>query len=342
MSLNNSLTRLTAPGSTPSTQGALSATTFTRDWSWQGSLDYDQSRLNGWGVQWQQIGTDRFQYHFGFLAPVGSIAAPDSTGPLQLFGGVMKGVGRYALSLNLQKTASTYSANFSLQVCLGREPRSGTWVSDAQSLATTGAVSALAFLDRNGTGIRDPGDPPLEGARFRVGGGEPANSLANTGVTLVTKLAPAQPVEVSLDESSLDDPAQKSQVKAWTIVPRPGKVECLEFPVEVFGQVTGTARIVRAGKRLELPGLELQLLDANGKKVQTQRTAYDGFFEFLDLPYGEYHLGVSPEERLRVRLKPLAPREIQIRGGHNFVDGADLVVEPIPQASEPSQERTEP
>lgn len=342
MNLVNSLTRLTLPGAFNPLQGLATVTSFRSDWSWQGNLTYDQHRLNGWGGQVQYQVQQGFQYHAGLLAPLGPVSTPDSTGPLQLFGGLLKVVGRYGLGMDLQKTGSSYSANVTFQLSLGREPRTGTWVTDAQSLATTGSVSAVAFLDSNGNGVRDPGEPILEGTRFRVGASGTQNQVGDSGVTFVTKLAAAQPVDVSLDESSLNDPGQKSAVKAWTILPRPGKVERLEFPVAVLGDVNGTVRIRRAGKREELPGLEMELVDAGGKRVKAMRTAYDGFFEFPDLPYGEYRLRVTPEELRRVGLQPSEPRLIRIEAGHNFIDGADLVVEPIMADAAQSPERIQP
>ena len=108
------------------------------------------------------------------------------------------------------------------------------------------------------------------------------------------------------------------------------------------GEVNGTTRILRDGKREELPGLEVELLNAAGQRVKAMRSAYDGFFEFTDLPYGEYLLRVTPEEAARVGLKPSEPRRIQVRAHHSFLDGMDLVVEPRPEPTDPAAQRSQP
>ncbi len=266
----------------------------------------------------------------------------DSPGPLQINAGVQRLTGRWGFGLNLQKAGSTYSGYLQLQVSLGREPRTGKWVSDAQSLATSGSVSAIAFHDTNGNGVRDPGEPVIQGAKFQVGGTAAENQVQDPAVTLITKLAPFQPLDVSLDESSLEDTAQKASIKSFTIVPRPGKVEPLEFPVVLVGDLNGVTRIHRGGKQEELPGLEVELLDVSGKRVGVTRSAYDGFFEFRDVPYGEYRLRVTPEEVARVGLKPSAPRRILIQPSRHSLDGTDLIVEPLEESSEPSVERSSP
>ena len=216
------MTQLTLPGQSTPLQGVLTATSFSHGWSWQGSLTYGRS-LTGWGIQQQFLTVGGIQYQFGLSGPVGS--AGGGSGPLQVNAGLSRMTGRYGIGLNLQKTGSAYSGTLQFQVSLGREPRTGQWVSDAQSLATTGAVSAIAFLDTRGTGVRDPGDPVLSGTRFKVGGAEAENQVKDGSVTLITKLTPSQPVEVSLDEASLEDPAQKSSVKSLVVVPRPGTVD---------------------------------------------------------------------------------------------------------------------
>jgi hypothetical protein len=342
VNLSNSITRLTLPQQPNPLQGDLMATMFKTGWSWQGNLYYDQDRLTGWGAQAQFNGPQGYQYSCGAIGPVGSTYAVDSPGPVQINAGVQRLTGRWGFGLNLQKTGSTYAGYFQLQVSLGREPRTGKWVSDAQSLATTGSVSAIAFQDTNGNGVRDPGEPTIPGAKFQVGGTGATNQVQDPAVTFITKLAPSQPVDVSLDESSLEDTAQKAAVKAFTIVPRPGKVERLEFPVVFLGDVNGVTRIHRGGKQEEMPGLEVELLDASGKRVRATRSAYDGFFEFRDIPFGEYLLRVTPEEIARVGLKPSAPRRILIQPARHSLDGMDLIVEPLEESSEPSVERSSP
>jgi hypothetical protein len=48
------------------------------------------------------------------------------------------------------------------------------------------------------------------------------------------------------------------------IVPRPGKVSQLEFPVIVTGEVDGTTYLIVNGPRRGIGDLELELVDRDG------------------------------------------------------------------------------
>jgi hypothetical protein len=234
--------------------------------------------------------------------------------------------------LTAQAGGGSFALGLNLLISLGREPRTGKWSTDAQSLATTGAVSAIAFMDTHGTGVREPGDPILEGTKFKVGQAEAANGINDPSVTFITKLPKAQPVEVQLDETTLDDPALKVQTPSQTVVPRPGKTTRLEFPVAFVGIVDGTTRILQDGKKEELPGLEVELVDAKGRQCKVQRSAYDGYFEFDDVPVGTYTLRVTAAEAARMHIKPVE-RPIVVQPDKTFLDGMDLVVE-VPEQPE--------
>ena len=51
-----------------------------------------------------------------------------------------------------------------------------------------------------------------------------------------------------------------------------------------------------AQRKLPLPEVEIQLLDASGRPVQRQTTAADGSWSFVNLPPGEYSLDIAQKE----------------------------------------------
>ncbi len=311
-------------------EASLLASRFWSQVSFQGDLTCQRSQGSTQVKNWSALG--EYRTEGGLQVRVGLRGQGPGTGPPLALAGLARTTGRFGFGLDLQKDRNTLSAYLRFQVSLGREPRTGRIVTDALTMTGQGAVSAQAFLDANGNGRRDPGEAVIEGTRFRVGEASPASRVDDPRATFLTQLPRGQEMDVSLDEASLPEAAQQSTVKAFRIVPRPGKVARLDFPVSTFGEVTGTTRIRKAGGTQELPGLEIELCKASGARVKVLRSAYDGYFEFRDLPHGDYQLRVTQEETARMELRPFKPRPFRIDDQRNLLDGLDVVVEPAREA----------
>jgi hypothetical protein len=74
------------------------------------------------------------------------------------------------------------------------------------------------------------------------------------------------------------------------VVPRPGVAADVDIPLVGGGDIEG-ALIKSGGVGFE--GLDLELVDASGKVVDTARTDFDGFYLFDRVPYGDYTIRIS-------------------------------------------------
>lgn len=240
----------------------------------------------------------------------------------------LKGPFGYGVDFQYGKVAG-YTLGLRFQTSFGREPRTGKWTQDGRSIAGQGSASLIAFKDNNGNQTLDPGEPVLKETEFKVGNSRIDSAIKDPNVVFKTLLPRAQETAIRVNESSLEDPSLQPTVQAYRIVPRPGKVIRLAFPVTVFGEISGTTRIRRTKKAEDFGGLELELLHANGERVKRFRTAYDGFFELRQLPLGDYILQVTPEEVDRIRIKEPTPRRLHIDNEKSLFEGQDFVVEPL-------------
>jgi hypothetical protein len=208
-------------------------------------------------------------------------------------------------------------------------------------MAGLGSISSVAFLDANGNQRLDSGEEMLEGAQFKVGGLPVASALKDPRVVFKPQLPRGQETPVQLDESSLEDPAMQPTIPALRVVPRAGRVSCVEIPVARFGEIVGTTRIRREEGLQDYGGLELELIKASGEQVRIFRSSYDGFFEIRNLPLGEYVLRVAPREAARLKLKQTPVRTFHVDSQNNLFEGQDLVVEQVLSGPEPyTQEAT--
>jgi hypothetical protein len=247
--------------------------------------------------------------------------------------GANKSQGAFTLGLDLgYSTRSRLTADLTLRVGIGREPRQGRLHVQAQSLASQGAVSARAFLDGNGNGVRDAGEKVLEGIGFTVNGAGQPRATDGRGVAFLTNLSGDLDANLAVASSSLEDPLMQPGSPGIRITPRPGHVMQADFPLVLFGEVTGTVFLRKGGSSQELPGLRLDLVDSAGALVKSVRTAFDGFYDLTGIPPGAYQLKVPEAEARRYGLQVPPPRSLRIQPDGTLLDGLDLILEPASPA----------
>jgi hypothetical protein len=249
-----------------------------------------------------------------------------------------KSLGSFGMGINAYySTSGNYGGGIQLFLAMGREPRGGTWHSDALPLANNGAASARVFLDKNLNGVMDAGDELLKGAAFTVnGGGQPVRSDA-AGIAYLNRLAPYQPVDIGLDVSTLEDPQWTPRQKGVRVVPRPGKVSQIEFAVIVTGEIDGTTYLMDGGARRALSDVELELVDRDGQVAATGRSSSDGYFVVPNIAPGEYQLRPAAAQLQRLGLVARDTQRVTIGPEGTILNGRDLHLERAPRAAAPPQ-----
>ncbi len=239
--------------------------------------------------------------------------------------GVLRSFESFALGLNASYIDDgSFFTTLSISFGLGREPRTGRFAMRRRGMATGGAASARAFLDRNLNDRFDEGDEPLQGVRFVRG--RDAETDEN-GVAFITGLSSYRPTPLALDVKTLEDPYWLSTREGYEVVPRPGKTILLEFPVVPTGEIDGTVFLRRGDVQREVSNVRLELVDSKGEVVHEVKSAFDGFFLFELVRPGRYALRVSPEQGERLNLVLPPAREIVITGEGEIVSGIDIVLE---------------
>jgi hypothetical protein len=241
-----------------------------------------------------------------------------------------KSLGSFGLGLTAHySTQHEYGAGIQLFLALGREPRSSAWHADAQPLAPTGAASIRVFLDKNLDGVMDAADEPVRNAGFTVNGGSQLARTDAAGIAYLSRLPADQHVDIALDSSTLEDPQWMPRQPGVRVVPRPGKVTQLDFPVIVTGEIDGTTYLVRPdGSRRAAGDLKLELVDSQHKVVARVASGSDGYFVLGNVPPGDYLLRVSREQLQRLKMHDLGMHMVTVSRDGSFVNGRELYVEP--------------
>ena len=204
--------------------------------------------------------------------------------------GYVRRFDRLAMTASAEAaTDGSVAAGLNLAFSLGPSPRGGIQMT-ADKLASSGRAVARVYRDLNNDGVRQANEPFEEGVQVTTGRA-PANEPTDaSGTAVVTGLAPHRPILVGIDTSSLSDPFVQPRGPGIVITPRPGIASVVEIPLVSAGEIDGV--LVRAGGG-PLEGVDLELLDVEGRVVKTVRTDFDGFFLFEGVPYGEYSIRMA-------------------------------------------------
>ena len=310
--------------------GDLLLSKFVRSYGLRGQILYDlmpESRIRSAALTLERI----FPSYF-VVAGVNHVVRAGET---HFLASVTRSDGPFGFGIRLDYArAGGLTAALTLNASFARDPRSGRWHMQARSLAGLGAVSPSVFVDANRNGLRDPGEQPMEGVGFTGSRATDVKTSAD-GFALVTGLPPYQDVDVAVATATLEDPLAVPERPGVRLVPRPGRVTSVDFPILISGEVTGTVRLERDGEKREASGVVVQLVDAQGTVVKETKTAYDGFYDFTLIVPGQYEIRVSPEQAARLDLAAPAPRPVTITASGTIVDGVDLLLGSVAGAAPP-------
>lgn len=246
-------------------------------------------------------------------------------------GGLSKSFGNYALAVSASYSSQRQLAvGLQLFVALGHDPRTGQWFIDAVPMAGTGAVSARAFVDRNLNGVRDADEELVPNVGFIINsGGRHPNRSADDGTAFIGRLAPGRYTDIALDESTLEDPLWKPVNAGVRVLPRPGLVQVLEFPVVSTSEIDGTVYLQgKTGKR-GIGDAIVELVDSKGAVVMSTPSSSDGFYLLRQVLPGRYTLRISPVQANKLALTATLERTVEIKPDGDFINGQDLEMKPV-------------
>ena len=246
--------------------------------------------------------------------------------------GYNRSFGSFGMGVNARYSSDgELGIGVQLFMAIGRDPRSGNWARNWQPMASAGAVSARAFVDANMNGIFDIGEVPVEGAGFLLNGGSrhPVRTNAD-GVAYMSHMAPRQYADVALDTGTLEDPQWQTAIPGVRVLPRPGKVVLVDFPVVMTSEIDGTVYLEEDGKTRGIGNALLELVNERGEVVATQRSAADGYYIVPAVRPGRYTLRLAAEQLRSLGLEANQSHPINMKADGDYVNGIDFTLRAAP------------
>ena len=200
---------------------------------------------------------------------------------------------------------------------------------DKHSAVGKGGLLIEPFLDLNGNGRRDPGEPRVSGVTIRINGGTIRNNSADTTIR-VTGLEAYASYILHLD-ASFESIAWDIRNKTIRVVIDPNQFKVLEIPVAIFGEVTGMVYLKADSSQKPL-GRILVCFYRRDKSMAGQAiTEADGSFDFTGLAPGDYTAEVSSGqlEKLHMICLPWTlPFKISANQNGDVAEGLEFILQP--------------
>ncbi|HZU51397.1 MAG TPA: hypothetical protein VE968_05920, partial [Sphingomicrobium sp.] len=220
----------------------------------------------------------------------------------------------FALSLT-GEAATDGAVAFGFNLNFSLDPKHGLNLS-RRPLAEGGMIHATVFRDLNDNGVLDPGEPLEKGALITTGTRQAERKTDANGAVTVGGLSPYVPVPVGIDTTSLDDPMLTPKNALQVVVPRPGVSADVLIPLVGGGDIEGA--LMKSGE-LGFEGVDIELVDKNGKVFASARTDFDGFFLFERVPYGTYSIRVNAKSASAAKIASELGVKVSVTADHSVV-----------------------
>jgi len=199
---------------------------------------------------------------------------------------------------------------------------------DKHSAVGKGGLLIEPYLDLNGNGRRDPGEPRVSGVTIRISGGIIQNNSTDTTIR-VTGLEAYASYILHLD-ASFESIAWDIRNKTIRVVIDPNQFKVLEIPVAIFGEVTGMVYLKDDSSR-KPQGRILVCFYRSDKSMAGQAiTEADGSFDYTGLAPGNYTAEVSSGqlEKLHMICRPWTlPFKISSNKDGDVAEGLEFILQ---------------
>ena len=195
-----------------------------------------------------------------------------------------------------------------------------------QSLANTGGVAARAFLDHDNDGQFSDDDQALPSIDIYGTQVFKKATTDDSGTAYLSGLRPNKATDIQIDQESLPEIFLHSKHPGNSVRPRAARWTVIDFPIIATGELDGYLYQQNKLKRTPRPGMIVELRDQSNALIDFKISGHDGFFLFEHIPYGQYTLTLTEENR--VRLTHAAPT-VKIDRSQASQQGLELTIAPL-------------
>ena len=185
-----------------------------------------------------------------------------------------------------------------------------------------GAITVRPFLDVNGNGKYDIGEPKAKGLQFRINGGTIERRDRDTTIQ-VLDLTPYTSYLLELDKNSFDNISWQLNKLTFKVMVDPNQFKIIDVPISIMGEASGTVYNGSNGQ-----GRILVCIYRSDKSLVSRiLTESDGYYSYLGLKPGKYTVRIDPGQlsKLKISSSPeFLPLTVSGSMDGDIIDGLDF------------------
>ena len=190
-----------------------------------------------------------------------------------------------------------------------------------------GSIVLVPFLDINCNGRKDPGEPKVQGLKFRINTGRVQPEGKDTTIR-VFDMEPYTKCYIELNRFSFDNIAWQIRKRTISLMVEPNVFKTIQVPVAVVAEASGMVYLKR-GNTQRGQGQIYVCFYKNDSLVARTLTEPDGYFSYVGLGPGTYVATMDTAQMQKVNMKPSAPRTFNVTANTegDIIEGIDFTLE---------------
>lgn len=204
-------------------------------------------------------------------------------------------------SSSIRAGSNSYSITQSLRGSIGYDPYFDQMLLDNRQQVGQAGVAVRLYMDKNNDGtFQDSTDEIIHDPAVRINRAGGKVSVKN-GVNYVTQLLSYYQYNLEINKGALSNPLLVPDVENFSIVTDPNQFKTIEIPFYQSGVVSGKVQR-KVGNNMQGAGGVRLILESNyedstrDEYSEELRTFSDGGFYTYEVPPGDYHLYVDPNQ----------------------------------------------
>lgn len=198
----------------------------------------------------------------------------------------------------------------------------------ANGMVSKGIIEILPFLDYNGNGIKDKGEPEVKNLNLRVDGTKVERSFDKSKV-IISALESYNKYFIKLDDKNFENPAYQLGNKIIQVTAMPNQVQQIPVPVLIMGEASGYVYTEEEGKKKGIGKLIVNIFDTAQNLVARVITEPDGYFSYLGLRPGNYTAQTDHTQLSKINMKNITGSfafKVKESKEGDIVDGIELLI----------------